>query len=197
MFLSSRKKRVAKLVAESRAYLSETYEPPISAPVSEAESGIRYSLGSSYSISEEDVFDEAFASLMISDTLQTGAYDRLRPLLASTRKQTFVDKVNWYIQKRELRVTSIYRAAQMDRRLFSKVMSDRDYSPSKDTVLAIAFALHLSVDEAKDLLERAGYSLSHSSERDIVIEYFFRSCVYDLDDINDALSEIGMKRIGR
>ena len=85
----------------------------------------------------------------------------------------------------------------MDRRLFSKVMSDHEYKPSKDTALAISLALHLTIDETRDLLERAGYSLSNSSKRDIVIEYFFREGIYSILDLNLVLHKLDLKIIGR
>ena len=93
--------------------------------------------------------------------------------------------------------SAIYNAAKMDRRLFSKIMSDRNYKPSKDTAIALVLALHLNLEQAEDLLKRAGYSLSHSNKRDIVIEYFIREEVYDLMVINDVLYKLGEKKIGR
>lgn len=151
-------------------------------------SEVKYSLPIRRERDVDDTFSKARA---------TGDYSDLKPVLEKVVNQTFVDKVNEYIQKRELSVTSVYKAAQMDRRLFSKVMSDHEYKPSKDTAIAISLALHLTVDEVTDLLDRAGYSLSTSSKRDIVIEYFFREHIYDLTDINMVLDKLEMKSIGR
>jgi len=58
-------------------------------------------------------------------------------------------------------------------------------------------ALHLNLPWAKDLLRCAGYSLSHSNMRDIVIEYFIREEVYDLMVVNEVLHKLGEKKIGR
>ena len=126
-----------------------------------------------------------------------GYYSKLRAMLERATKLTFVEQVNEYIKKKGLRETAIYKAAQMDRRLFSKVMSDRTYKPSKDTALALAFSLHLTLEEAEDLLDRAGYSLSNSDKRDIVMGFFFKEKLYDLNKINYILSELQMKCIGR
>ena len=93
-------------------------------------------------------------------------------MLEKATKLTFVEQVNEYIKNKGLRETTVYKAAQMDRRLFSKVMSDRTYKPSKDTALAMAYSLHLTLEEAEDLLDRAGYSLSNSDKRDIVMGFF-------------------------
>ena len=85
----------------------------------------------------------------------------------------------------------------IDRRLFSKIMSDRQYKPSKDTSIAIALALRLKLSEATDMLSRAGYTFSHINKKDIIVEYFFRERIYKLDDINEVLYNLGQKTIGR
>ena len=50
----------------------------------------------------------------------------------------------------------IYKTANIDRRLFSKIRSDADYHPQKQTILSLIIALHLDMEEAVDLLARAG-----------------------------------------
>ena len=81
--------------------------------------------------------------------------------------------------------------------MFSKIISNREYKPSKDTAIAFAIALKLSLDETNDILSRAGYTFSHSNERDIIIEYFFREKIYNLIDINEVLYNLNQKIIGR
>ena len=110
---------------------------------------------------------------------------------------SFVDKMLEHISRKQLRDSAVYKAAQVDRRLFSKIVSDRTYKPAKDTCIAFALALQLSLDDVTDLLSRAGYTLSHSSKRDVIIEYFIREQIYNLDDINDVLYRLGQKVLGR
>lgn len=110
---------------------------------------------------------------------------------------TFVDMLTRYISQNGWTDSYVYKAAQMDRRLFSKIMSDRNYKPSKDTALALVIALELSLKQATDLLSRAGYTLSHSNKRDVIIEYFIREKIYNLSDINDVLYHLDEKIVGR
>ena len=117
--------------------------------------------------------------------------------LRSRQEMTFVEKLNELIRARGEKDSKIYKAAQIDRRLFSKIMSDFHYKPSKDTALALAYALELDLPEAEDLLRRAGFLLTHSDVRDIVLEYFFREHIYRIHEINIILDELGLRKIGR
>ena len=84
-----------------------------------------------------------------------------------------------------------YNRAYVDRRHFSKIRKDINYTPNKKTVLAFSIALELSLDEAKDLLNSAGYALSRSSKTDIIIAYFLQNKIYDMFEINDILEAYG------
>lgn len=77
------------------------------------------------------------------------------------------------------------------------MISNREYKPSKDTAIALLLALELSLDEAKDMLSRVGYTFSHSNKRDIIIEYFFKEKVYKLMDANYILHKLNQKIIGK
>ena len=117
--------------------------------------------------------------------------------LSSVANLSFTEKLIRLIRERNMSEPKIYKAALMDRRLFSKIISNKDYKPSKDTVLALAFAMKLSLTDTKDLLDRAGFTLSHSILRDIILEYFIREHIYNLNKINAFLFEMGEKIIGR
>ena len=91
------------------------------------------------------------------------------------------------IDARGLKDAEVYKRANMSRQLFSKIRSEEMYQPSKRTVLALAVALHLDLDETDDLLRRAGFALSDSSKSDVIVSYFIGRGNYDIYSINEAL----------
>lgn len=108
-------------------------------------------------------------------------------------KMSFQELLFYWIGKRGEKDSDVYQRANLDRKLFSKIRSSKDYHPKKDTAVSFAFALHLNLDDARDLIGRAGYAFSPASKRDLILEYCFDNQIYDLFDVNVILCDFKEK----
>lgn len=156
-------------------YINDNYESH------SHESSIRFSLKpkepSEPSKEEVKLFAEENVSLM----------KNLSSHINENNDSGFVDKLFFFINRSGEDDADIYRRAYIDRRLYSKIISDKTYRTSKDTIISLSASLHLTLCELNELLNTGGYALSHSSVRDLIIEYCFKSNIYDIDKINNIL----------
>lgn len=92
--------------------------------------------------------------------------------------------------------SEVYTRANLSRQHFSKIRNNPDYRPTKPTALALCIALELNLEQTRDLIGRAGYSLTRSSKFDVIVMYFIENGHYDLHDINAALYEYDQILLG-
>ncbi len=98
-----------------------------------------------------------------------------------------------FIDDRKLKDADVYNKVHIDRRLFSKIRSDKNYHPSKETIILLAIALELTEDELDELLDSASYSLPKNNEYDLIIRFCFIHKIFKIADINELLYQYHCK----
>ena len=121
----------------------------------------------------------------------------------SSNIKNYIDENNQYsdfqtmlfnlIDNKNLKDSDVYNKVHIDRRLFSKIRSNKDYHPSKETIILLGIALELSENELDELLESASYSLPKNNEYDLIIRFCFINKIFKIKDINDLLYEYDCK----
>lgn len=192
----------AKLLADVESYISKVYVEEtqddvvcaacLSAPIfAESETG---SLTADYIESECDTSEPRTLDAKRgapSPTSPSDLAERLEQL-----DESFARTVLRLIDERGIADVEVYKRANMSRQLFAKIRKDDNYHPTKRTACALAFALELDYEDALALLSRAGYTLSHSSKFDIIVEYFFLNSIYDIAQINMTLYAFDQQILG-
>lgn len=117
--------------------------------------------------------------------------------LVFPQEKTFSEALLNLIDSKGMTDVETYRRSNIDRRLFSKIRSNADYSPRKSTVLALTIGLKLSVQEAQDLMARAGFAFSPCDRRDLIVRYFLERRDHDIAKVNGALFDFDQELLGQ
>lgn len=111
--------------------------------------------------------------------------------------KTFRDTLLDFQIEKNISDPDVYSAAKLDRKHYNKLINNVDTRPTKETVEAIGIALRLTPAEFNILMSSAGYTLSRSIRRDVIVEYFLLNKIFDIDIINDTLYSFGERTLSR
>ena len=111
--------------------------------------------------------------------------------------ESFSEMLLRLIDEKGLKDSEAYKRANVDRRLFSKIRSSKEYMPSKKTAISFCLALQLDMEETQKLLGTAGYTLSTASRFDLIIMYLIENCEYNIHFANIVLDDYGEGTLSR
>lgn len=200
-----RRKRKAELLGKIRRYIADVYVGDQS-PATQLESMSQATMAPQATMAGAMV--ETTDGTFTGSLEITGAFDAVTPgdlgnamppglaERLSRLDESFAQTVLRLIDERGLRDATVYKRANMSRQLFAKIRRDDNYRPTKKTACALAFALRLPYEDALVLLSRAGFTLSHSSKFDVIVEYCLLNNIYDINQVNMVLYEFDQQLLG-
>lgn len=115
--------------------------------------------------------------------------------IADKKVESFQDKLFQMIRDKNIDEVEMYKKGNISRQLFSKIKSEKNYHPTKNTVFLLAIGMELNIDETSELLAKAGYTFSSSSKLDLIIQYFMYHKNYNLFVINEVLDKYGFETL--
>lgn len=139
--------------------------------------------------SQKSVIDPK--EIHIPDFFRADSCKKSIDAILEKKAETFSTMLLRLIDEKGLKDSVVYKNANIDRRLFSKIRGDEEYVPSKKTAISFCLALQLEMEEAKKLLETAGYALSTASRFDLIIMYLIENKEYNIHFANIVLEDYG------
>ena len=146
------------------------------------------------SLSADRIFEPARAvqsEPILSEEKKIAPIDVDAFIRSSKDKLNFQNTLMQLIAERKVDNSVIYKKACIDKKFFSKIISNKDYVPKKHTVMALGLALELPLEEYERFLASAGYAFMPSSKFDLIIKYCVMNHIYNLINVDVILDDHG------
>lgn len=139
--------------------------------------------GASFPLADEPSFSAQEERVQLSASLE----DALRQ-----RESSFSAYLRDLLKESGCKASVVYKRAEISKQLFSRIINNEDYQPSKSTVIQLALGLQLDLPQTQKLLEKAGYMLTRSSKADLAVRYFIERRIFNITLINESLYDRGL-----
>lgn len=144
---------------------------------------------------QDDIIKNSLNST--KNSLQESSEDYILEAITNKKitEKTFSELLFHYIDSSGLTDVQVYKKAFIDKRIFSKIRSNKNYHPSFGTIVLFSLALKLTISQFEDLLHSATYSLPQNSYVNITLKYCFYNKIYDIDRVNELIYAVSNKEI--
>ena len=166
-------------------YLAEHYVPHASSPFS----FFPFFLGTASAV------PPSVRTALQEDSLTPAAKNVLLRSIQKMLRPGFRELLFDTMKKKGIGAVELYQRSDLTKAHFSKIKNDKKYHPSKETVLALALGLKLTLDETIKLLDRAGYTLTDSNPTDVIVKCFIEIELFDVNKVNDVLHAFGLSTL--
>ena len=139
-----------------------------------------------------------FVSRKSNDESLSAYYEDFKRFVETEKKEKFRDVLRAFMQEKGVKKRSeLTSRSGVTKETLCKIMNDsqneayENYTPSKNTVLALGVGLRLDEDEFEKLMKGAGYFFGDSVQEQVVKFLVFKRHIYNIDEVNSLLVALG------